>query len=84
MTEFLSSVIADEISLETYNSLYLQKHSSSAAAVFAVAKTLRKLDAAREEVEAVLFTTLDAGVELDIKVKSIGLQSINIHSIFSI
>jgi hypothetical protein len=68
LTEFLSSVLPDEISLETFNSQYLQQHSSSAAAILAAAKVSRKLDAAREEVEAVLFTTLEAGVRLNIKV----------------
>jgi len=67
LTESLSSILPDEISLETFNSQYLQKHSSSAAAVLAAAQVSRKLDAAREEVEAILFTTLKGDVQLDIK-----------------
>jgi len=67
VTESLASFVPDDVSLETLNSQYLQRHSSSAAAIFAVAKVSQKLDAAREEVEGVLFTTLQASVQLDIK-----------------
>jgi N-alpha-acetyltransferase 15/16, NatA auxiliary subunit len=69
LTESLSSVLPDEISLETFNSQYLQKHSRSAGAVLATAQVSQKLDAAREEVEVVLFRTLETDVQLDIKVK---------------
>jgi peptide alpha-N-acetyltransferase len=67
LTELLSSILPDEISLETFNSQYLQRHSSSAAAVLAAAKVSRKLDATREEVEDILFTTLKGDIQLDIK-----------------
>jgi hypothetical protein len=61
-------ILPEEISLETYNSQYLQKHSSSGSAVLAAAKVSRMLGAPREEVEAVLFTTFAAESQLDIKV----------------
>lgn len=68
LKEFLSSILANEVSLETHNSQYLQRHSSSAPAVLAASRVAQKLGAAREEVEAILFTTLQAEVQLDIKV----------------
>lgn len=68
MTEFISAILPDETSLETFNSQYLQRHTSSAAAVLAAAKVLRKLDASREEVEVVLFTAIQTDVQLDIRV----------------
>jgi hypothetical protein len=68
LTEFISAILPDETSLETFNSQYLQRHTSSAAAVLAAAKVLRKLDASREEVEVVLFTAIQTDVQLDIRV----------------
>jgi len=67
LTEFLSATFPEDISLETYNSQYLQKHSSSGPAVLAAAKVSHMLGASREEVEAVLFTTFAAEAQLDIK-----------------
>lgn len=68
LTESLSALLPDEVALDTFNSQYLQKYPSSASAVLAVAKTSHNLEAAREEVENIVFTTLVAPVELDIKV----------------
>jgi peptide alpha-N-acetyltransferase len=53
-----------EVSLDVFNSQYLQRHSSSASAILASAKASRVLDAPREEVENVLFTTLVDGVQV--------------------
>jgi N-alpha-acetyltransferase 15/16, NatA auxiliary subunit len=80
LTELLSSILPDEISLETFNSQYLQRHSSSAAAVLAAAKVSRKLDATREEVEDILFTTLKGDIQLDIKVEGFVCVEKNISS----
>lgn len=56
------------MTLETYNSQYLQQHSTSAKAILASAKVSQKLDSPREEVEAVLFSALKDSVELAIPV----------------
>ncbi|KAF8550148.1 N-terminal acetyltransferase A, auxiliary subunit [Imleria badia] len=53
-----------EVSLDVFNSQYLQHHSSSAPAIFASAKASHILDAPREEVENLLFTMLTEGVQL--------------------
>jgi hypothetical protein len=58
-----------EVSLDVFNSQYLQHHSSSAPAIFASAKVSRILDAPREEVENLLFTTLTEGVQLRLEVR---------------
>jgi peptide alpha-N-acetyltransferase len=55
------------MSLETFNSQYLQRYSTSAPAILAAAKVSRKLDAPGEEVEAVVFAALEESVDLDIK-----------------
>lgn len=58
-----------EVSLDVFNSQYLQRHSSSASAILASAKASRVLDAPREEVENVLFTTLVDGVQVRLEVR---------------
>ncbi|KAI0674538.1 NMDA receptor-regulated protein 1a [Trametes maxima] len=65
VTSALSKLLPDEISLELFNSQYLQQHSSRGAAVLAAAKVSRSLGAPREEVESILFNVLNADVELD-------------------
>ena len=57
-----------EVSLDAFNSQYLQRHSSSAPAILASAKVSRDLDAPRDEVENLLFTTLADGVQLGLEV----------------
>ena len=59
-----------EVSLDAFNSQYLQRHSSSGAAILASAKVSRVLDAPREEVENLLFTALTEGVQLGLEVRS--------------
>lgn len=68
--EFSSQLLPDEVSLETFNSEYLQRHSTSAPAILAAAKVQFKLNAPREEVEGTIFTILGDGVRLDVKVSS--------------
>ncbi|KAG6379644.1 NMDA receptor-regulated protein 1-domain-containing protein [Boletus reticuloceps] len=53
-----------EVSLEVFNSQYLQRHSLSASGILASAKVSQMLDTPREEVENLLFTTLTDGVQL--------------------
>lgn len=64
----ITKLLPDEVSLEAFNSQYLQQHSSRADAVLASARVSRMLDAPREEVEASLFNALNAGVELKLEV----------------
>lgn len=79
MPERVRSVLEDavaalkpaEISLDAFNSQYLQRHSSSAPAILASAKVSQVLGAAREEVEELLFTTLTDGVRLGLKVGAV-------------
>jgi hypothetical protein len=60
-----------EVSLDAFNSQYLQRHASSAAAILASAKVSHVLDAPRDEVENLLFTTLADGVQLGLEVRSL-------------
>jgi hypothetical protein len=51
--------------LETFNSQYLQRHSSDAAALLAVARVLKLLHSPLVEIENTIFGILDEGVEVD-------------------
>ncbi|KAJ7627570.1 NMDA receptor-regulated protein 1-domain-containing protein [Mycena polygramma] len=67
LTELASKLLPDEVSLETFNSQYLQHHSTSAPAILAVAKVMFKLQTPREQVEETLFTAFEETATLDIK-----------------
>ena len=67
----LPSLLPADITPDTFNSQYLQRHSLSPPAVLASAKVSRMLDTPREDLEAILFTTLGEGVPLCIKVTPI-------------
>ncbi|KAF9457543.1 NMDA receptor-regulated protein 1-domain-containing protein [Collybia nuda] len=69
-TESLANLLPEEVSLETYNSQYLQRHSDSASALLAVAKAAQLLKAPADEVEATIFATLGNSVNLTIKMAS--------------
>lgn len=69
LDESVAALKPAEVSLDAFNSQYLQHHSSSASAVLASAKVSHILDAPREEVESVLFTTLADGVQLCLEVR---------------
>ncbi|KAJ2925092.1 hypothetical protein H1R20_g11994, partial [Candolleomyces eurysporus] len=56
-----------EVSLETFNSQFLQKHSAEPEAVLAAAKVLSKLEAPLGEVENVVFGLVGAESKLSIK-----------------
>jgi hypothetical protein len=64
----LLAILPNEVSLETYNSQYLQRRSTSAPAIIAAAKVWHKLNAPLEEVEACVFAIMVEGVILDITV----------------
>jgi N-alpha-acetyltransferase 15/16, NatA auxiliary subunit len=61
-------LLPEELSLETYNSQYLQRHSTSVPSILAAAKVLHKLQSPMGEIEATIFTALGAEVKLEIKV----------------
>jgi len=60
----VAALMPAEVSLEVFNSQYLQRHSLSGSAILASAKVSQMLDTPREEVETLLFTTLTDGVQL--------------------
>ncbi|KAF8970163.1 NMDA receptor-regulated protein 1-domain-containing protein [Flammula alnicola] len=63
----LSKLLPDELSLETFNSQYLQRHSSNPQAVLAAAKVLQRLNAPLAETENAVFSLFGADVKLDIQ-----------------
>ncbi|KAI0711428.1 NMDA receptor-regulated protein 1a [Earliella scabrosa] len=63
----LGKLLPDEVSLEVFNSQYLQQHSSRADAVFATAKVSQMLGASREDVEAAIFNATNPEVELKLE-----------------
>ncbi|KAF8156996.1 NMDA receptor-regulated protein 1-domain-containing protein [Crassisporium funariophilum] len=62
----LAKIIPGELSNETFNSQYLQRHSSNPQATLAAAKVSHKLKAPRDEVEAGVFALVGPEVKLDI------------------
>ncbi|KDR72571.1 hypothetical protein GALMADRAFT_252705 [Galerina marginata CBS 339.88] len=66
-TEALSKLLPDEVSLETFNSQYLQRHSTDPQAVLASAKVLHNLNGSLQNVEDTVFSILGADVRLDIR-----------------
>ncbi|KAG9311775.1 NMDA receptor-regulated protein 1-domain-containing protein [Chiua virens] len=56
-----------EVSLDAFNSQYLQRHSFSGPGILASAKASRALDGPREEVENLVFTALGEGVRLRVE-----------------
>lgn len=68
VSPLLSKLIPDEVSLELFNSQYLQTHSSRGDAILAAAQASRILDAPREDVEGAVFSALNADVELRLEV----------------
>ncbi|KDQ60157.1 hypothetical protein JAAARDRAFT_174177 [Jaapia argillacea MUCL 33604] len=67
VTSCLSDLLPGDISLETFNSQYLQRHSASATHILACARVSRKLGAPTGEVEDLAFSLLKPEVALDLK-----------------
>lgn len=65
LAESIASLIPPGVSLELFNSQYLQKHSSSPMAIVAHAKVAQILKAPQDEVDSILFTVLKEPVQLD-------------------
>ncbi len=70
MSVAITELLPDEVSLEAFNSQYLQRQFSRADAILAFAQVLRLLGAPREEVEAAIFNALNADVDLKLDVRS--------------
>ena len=66
--EAASKLLPDEIALATFNSQFLQKHSSSARAILASAQVLHILGQLVEEIESNVFSLFNPDVDLDIDV----------------
>jgi len=62
----VSKLVPDGLSLDTFNSLYLQRHSTDPQATLASAKVSHKLKAPRDEVETLIFALLAPQVQLNI------------------
>jgi hypothetical protein len=69
IAESIASLLPEQVSLELFNSEYLQKHSSSPMAVLAHARVAQISNAPLEEVETILFAVLRQPVELDHEVR---------------
>ena len=72
VADALKELLPEEVSLETYNSQYLQQHSTSPRAVLAAARAAQILGAPLAEVENTAFAVLSGEVELGIKVRRSG------------
>jgi hypothetical protein len=66
----VSKLVPDELSLDTLNSLYLQRHFTDPQANLAAAKVSHKLKAPRDEVETLVFALLAPQVQLNIRVSA--------------
>jgi peptide alpha-N-acetyltransferase len=69
LAESITSLLPEEVSLELFNSQYLQKHSSSPMAIVAHAKVAQILKAPQDEIDCILFTALKEPVQLDHEVR---------------
>ena len=74
--EALTKLLPDEVSLEHFNSQYLQKHSTNGRAILASAKVSRLLSSPADQVEASVFANFNPETSLDLKVFSISEEGI--------
>ena len=59
------------MALETYNAQYLQRHSYNASAILGAARGLQILGSPRDEIEGVVFSTLNPDTDLPLKVSNV-------------
>ncbi|KAJ7057790.1 NMDA receptor-regulated protein 1-domain-containing protein [Mycena amicta] len=64
LSEIASKLLPEEVSVEAFNSQYLQRHTTEPAAVLAVAQVSVKLEAPREQVEETLFTVFNPSLNI--------------------
>lgn len=69
VTSALLTLLPAELALETYNSQYLQRHSTSAKSLLSVARVLFLLKAPQEQIDSTVFSILNPEVQMDIKVR---------------
>ncbi|KAH9941133.1 N-terminal acetyltransferase A, auxiliary subunit [Epithele typhae] len=67
VTSAVHKLLPDELSLDAFNSQYVQRLSSRADAVLAAAKVSKALGAPREEVEAAIVNTTAAEVQISLQ-----------------
>jgi len=67
ISDALATLATDEMTSEAYNAQYLQRHSGNAGAVLGAAKALQILGGPRDEVEGIVFGTLNPDIDLPIK-----------------
>ena len=67
----LESLNTREMALEAYNAQYLQRHSDNASAVLGAARGLQILGSTRDEIEGVVFGTLNPETDLPLKVSNV-------------
>lgn len=67
-TDAVAKLVPSEISLETFNSQYLQRHSTQPRAVLAAAKALRILQSPLAEIEEAVFALFAESVKLVVTV----------------
>lgn len=65
----LARLLPDEVSLEHFNTQYLQKHSTDGRAILASAKVSRLLNAPADQVESSVFAVFNPETALDLKVE---------------
>jgi len=63
----LGFLIAREMALEAYNAQYLQRHSNNSSAILGAARGLQILGSPRDEIEGVVFGTLNPETDLPLK-----------------
>lgn len=68
LTSSLETLIPAELSLETFNNVFIQQHSSSAPAIFAAARVSRLLGTSSDVVENLIFGVLAPDVRSDVQV----------------
>ncbi|KAF7289948.1 hypothetical protein MIND_01370000 [Mycena indigotica] len=64
LSEIASRLLPDQVSIEVFNSQYLQSHSEDSAAVLAVANVLVALKSPLDQVEETLFTAFNASLDI--------------------
>lgn len=64
----LKALLPDELSLEVFNSQYLQRHPGNAKVILAAAKSMHRLNSTMQEVEDTIFGVLNPEVNLDVRV----------------
>lgn len=65
------ALLPQDVSLDRFNSEYLQKHADSPPSVLAAAQALRLLGNPAQEVEDLLFGQLRPDSKLDFKVRAV-------------